>query len=185
MSTQLEQQLSTPIAACTRARACGWAACGLATAMIAGCGNSAPARPVGTATVERLIAASIEARYHVYTSVHCPPSVPRRVGFAFACAANLEVGSYPVLVTVASTSGRLRYRSLARLVALDTAKVRRAIAASILRQRGLRASVSCPAEVLQQAGISFKCAATVGKRAYPVTVTQVDGNGRVRYIVER
>lgn len=70
-----------------------------------------------------------------------------------------------------------------RPVTLNTKRVERAIVASIFSQRHLHASASCPAEVVQQKGVQFTCAATVSGRRYPVTVTQIDGSGHVTYIV--
>jgi hypothetical protein len=164
---------------------CGaWIALVLTAVTVTACGSSrAPA--FGTAAIARAIATSIANAHHLRSAVRCPPSVPRRAGFVFACAASLDVGTYPVLVTVTSARGRVRYENPAPLVVLDTAKVRRAIARSILQQRRVRASVRCPAEVIQQEGVAFKCAATVGGRALPFSVMQVDGSGDVRYLGER
>jgi hypothetical protein len=163
----------------------GWLACALATAALAGCGSSSKASTITTAAIAHVIETSIAGQHHLHTTVHCPPRVPRRPGFSFACAANLDVGTYPVLVTVTSASGRVRYQNPAPLVVLDTAKIQRAIARSILQQRSLRATVACPKAVIQQAGLAFRCTAIVRGRSYPFEVTQVDGAGHVRYVGER
>jgi hypothetical protein len=64
---------------------------------------------------------------------------------------------------------------------LNTAKVERAIARSILQQRGIHAAVLCPARVPQTSGHAFTCTARLDVGSYPVAVTEIDGNGRVRY----
>jgi hypothetical protein len=64
---------------------------------------------------------------------------------------------------------------------LDTVAVERAIANSILAERHFAATVSCPPGVPQQKGRVFTCTAHPTVGAYPVSVTEVDGNGHVRY----
>jgi hypothetical protein len=176
---------SSPDPVRKRGLAAGWLACGVAATALGGCGSSSRASTIGTAAIARVIESALAKQHHIHTKVRCPPSVPRRPGLTFACAANLEVGTYPVLVTVTSASGGMRYQNPAPLVVLDTAKVQRAIARSILQQRHLRAAVVCPAEVIQQEAVSFKCIAAIGKRGFPFAVTQVDGSGHVRYVGER
>ncbi|MBV9918640.1 MAG: DUF4333 domain-containing protein [Solirubrobacterales bacterium] len=68
-------------------------------------------------------------------------------------------------------------------VILNTERVERAIETAILQQRHLRASVSCPVNIVQRQGVVFLCQATVGGRNFPVTVTQVDGKGHVTFAV--
>jgi hypothetical protein len=135
-----------------------------------------------SAQVERAIESTIRSERGVQTSVQCPAGVPRRTGYAFTCTARLEVGSYPVAVVEKDAAGHVRYGNQAPLVALDVARIRRAIASAILAQRKLRATVSCPATVLQQADLRFTCAATVAGRTHPFEVTEVNSAGRVRYI---
>jgi hypothetical protein len=65
---------------------------------------------------------------------------------------------------------------------LNTVTVQRSIAASILAQRHLNATVRCPSNVPRKAGLTFTCMATVGGRQYPFAATEVDGKGRVRYV---
>ncbi len=43
------------------------------------------------------------------------------------------------------------------------------------------AAVTCPAEVIQQAGVVFACTAMVNGQRYQFGVTELDGNGHVRY----
>lgn len=68
-------------------------------------------------------------------------------------------------------------------VILNTERVEQAIQASILQQRHLRSSVSCPVNIEQRQGVVFYCRASVGGRSFPVVVTQVDGRGHVRFAV--
>ena len=68
-------------------------------------------------------------------------------------------------------------------VILNTERVERSIEASILAQRHLTATVSCPVNIVQKAGVVFDCQATVGSRQFPVVVTESDGNGHVTYVV--
>jgi hypothetical protein len=64
---------------------------------------------------------------------------------------------------------------------LETGKVERAIAQSSLAQRGVHAQVSCPADVPQEKGFSFTCAATVGKVDTAFVVMQRDEFGHVEF----
>jgi hypothetical protein len=150
------------------------------TQYLSGCGSSTPT--LNTAPVERAIAASILAQHHLYATVHCPPKVSRKAGVVFTCTAGLNVGAYPVRVTETNTSGHVQYENPAPLVALDIAGVEHAIEQSIHSERHLAATVTCPAEVLQQAGIAFTCTARVNGRLYPFAVSEVDGDGHVRYV---
>jgi hypothetical protein len=59
--------------------------------------------------------------------------------------------------------------------------VERAIAGSILTQRHVHANVTCPANVPRRAGLAFTCMAKLNVGAYPVSVTEVNSSGRVRY----
>ena len=68
-------------------------------------------------------------------------------------------------------------------VILNTDKVERAIESSIQTQRHLDSTVSCPVNIIQKAGVTFICQATVQGRLFPVDVTEVDGNGHVTYVV--
>ncbi len=64
---------------------------------------------------------------------------------------------------------------------LDTVVVERAIANSILAERHVDATVGCPPRIPQQKGRVFTCTARLAVGAYPVSVTEIDGNGHVRY----
>lgn len=154
----------------------------LALAALAGCGSSAGTATLDTIKLERAIAGSILTGHHVYTLVSCPTHVPQQRGHRFACTANLSVGSYPVYVTEMDGGGHVSYGDDAPLQTLDTQRVERSIAAAIDAQRGLRARVACPSEVLQQRGLGFTCTAVVGDKHYPFAVTESDGDGHVRYV---
>jgi len=65
-------------------------------------------------------------------------------------------------------------------VKLDNAALERSIAESILTQRHVYTLVSCPAEP-QREGITFTCKAMLTVGTYPITVTETDGSGHVRY----
>lgn len=153
--------------------------------VLASCGDGSHTQTLGTAAIERAIAQSILAQHDLRTHVECPREVRREAGVIFKCTARLDVGAYPILVTETNDRGHVSYENSSRLVVLDIAKIQRAIGASILRQRHLRSAVSCPAHVLQQAGIRFLCTATVDGRAYPFDVTEIDADGHVRYVGRR
>jgi hypothetical protein len=135
-----------------------------------------------TVAVERAVAQSILTQHHLHATVKCPSKVPQTAGLVFTCAASLDVGTYPVSVTETNGSGHVRYQNQAPLVILDIAGVERAIEQSILSQRHLHAAVTCPAEVIQQAGVVFACTAMVNGQRYQFGVAELDGNGHVRYL---
>jgi Domain of unknown function (DUF4333) len=149
-------------------------------ASLSGCGTSKPA--LNTVTDERAIAASLLAQHHLYATVRCPPRVPRKAGTVFTCTASLNVGTFPVTVTERNSAGHVSYQDRGPLVALDIAKVAQAIKQSIGSQRHLDATVTCPAEVIQKAGIIFTCTATISGKPYPFEVTETDNEGHVRYV---
>lgn len=136
---------------------------------------------MSTAQIEKAITRTILRQRNVQTTVHCPPKVQRKAGVGFTCTAKLEVGSYPIAVTETDSIGRARFGSAAPLVILNIAKVQRAIQTSILSQRHLNSTVSCPAQVLQQAGIAFTCTATVNGKGYPFAVGEDNSHGHVHY----
>jgi hypothetical protein len=149
-------------------------------ALLMGCGSSSST--MSTAQIEKSISHTILRERGIRTSVRCPSRVQRKAGTEFVCSANLEVGSYPIAVTETDSRGRTRFGNTAPLVILNIAKVKRAIEASILAQRRLRAKVSCPAQVLQRAGIKFACTAVVAGRPYPFAVNETNANGHVSYV---
>jgi hypothetical protein len=152
----------------------------VAAACVSACGSSSPT--LNSAGIERAVANSILKERGVYAKVACPSKIPLEAGHVFVCQAHLDVGTYPVTVTETNAAGHVRYENRTPLVVLNTAKVERAIRASIFSERHLHSSVLCPAEVLQQAGVVFTCQATVDGKSYPFTVSEVDGKGHVRYV---
>jgi hypothetical protein len=64
---------------------------------------------------------------------------------------------------------------------LNTVTVERAVAASILAQHHLYATVSCPSKVPQKAGYAFICTASLNVGTYPVSVTEINSRGHVEY----
>jgi hypothetical protein len=166
---------------------------GVATAMlvavcVSACGSSgssgSSARTLDSVKVEHAIANSILREHGLDTMVACPSKVVQQAGHTFTCTARLDVGTYPVTAIEVGDSGQVRFQDSAPLLALDIADVRRSIEASVFSQRGKHATVSCPAEVLQRAGLKFTCTAVVAgaSRSYPFLVSEVDAAGHVRYI---
>lgn len=64
---------------------------------------------------------------------------------------------------------------------LDEKKIERAIERSSQAQRGLHASVTCPADIAYEKGRTFDCIAVVGEVRTRFVVTQTDAVGHVRY----
>jgi Domain of unknown function (DUF4333) len=64
---------------------------------------------------------------------------------------------------------------------LDTGIVQKAIEESVLAQRHVHASVTCPSVVPQEQGHDFVCIATVGKKKTPFVVEQTNDGGHVTY----
>jgi hypothetical protein len=64
---------------------------------------------------------------------------------------------------------------------LDEKKIERAIERSSQAQRGLRPSVTCPADIAYEKGVAFECIAVVGDVRTRFVVTQTDAMGHVRY----
>jgi len=162
--------------------AVGLAAALLAAGYLAGCGTSTST--LDSVRVERAIADSILSEHSLYATVSCPSSVPQEKGHVFTCQAHLDVGTYPIRVTETNAAGHVRYENRRPLAVLDSAKVQNAIRASILHQRDLASTVRCPSEVLQKAGLSFTCRATVSGRSYSFAVHETDGRGNVRYTAQ-
>jgi hypothetical protein len=149
------------------------------------CGSSSTkARTLNVAKVETAIVRSILKERSLTATVECPGSVPQRSGYKFTCQAVLDAGAYPVSVIETDGNGHVRYENAHPLLVLDVAKVEQAIEASVYSQRRLHATARCPAEVLQAAGVTFDCSATVGisSHRYPFRVTEIDAHGHVRYV---
>lgn len=155
---------------------------------LAGCGSGGGSYLNG-AIVERSIASSLLNQQHVYTSVLCPSHIPQRKGHVFQCSAGFDVGRYAVPVTEVDGAGHVHWSTRAPVHLLKVNDVSTAIRRSVLTERGVRSTVSCPARVLEQKGLAFTCRAVVRSGtaqvkagAYPFKVTQVDGAGHVTYV---
>ncbi len=64
---------------------------------------------------------------------------------------------------------------------LNTVTVEHAVAASIMAQHHLYATVICPSKVPRKAGFAFKCTASLNVGTYPVSVTETNSKGHVEY----
>lgn len=69
-------------------------------------------------------------------------------------------------------------------VILSAAPIEASIKRTLLTQRHLSSTVSCPDDVIQKAGVTFYCYATVKDRRYPVMVTETNNLGHVTYVVQ-
>lgn len=149
---------------------------------LSACGSST--QSLDSAKIEHSIAQSILKEHGLHATVICPSGMGVQKGQSFTCAAHLDVGAYFVTVTETNSSGHVRYSGRRPLTALNIAKVQRAIEDSIFRQRHASAKASCPPEVLQQAGLSFRCTAVIhgSSRHYPFAVSETDNAGHVRYV---
>jgi hypothetical protein len=172
----------TPISRLFLTRLTGAATVLLASVCLSACESST--RILDSVTVERAIARSILRERDLYTTVACPSKVPQLAGRVFTCTARLDVGAYPVTVTEINGSGHVGFQDERPLVVLNVAKVQRAIEASVFDQRHVRATASCPAEVLQRAGLVFQCTAVIDGEShrYPFVVSEVNDAGHVRYV---
>jgi hypothetical protein len=171
----------------TRVQTAGVLAAAFSALALGGCGSGAGASSTITLDsvhVERAIATSILRERGLEATVTCPASVPQQVHHVFTCQAHLNVGTYPVTVTETNGDGHVRYENQTPLEVLDIAHVQKAIETSILEQRRLRSRVTCPREVLQQAGLAFTCQALVDGSSYPFAVTELDNSGHVRYAAQ-
>ena len=64
---------------------------------------------------------------------------------------------------------------------LNTVTVEHAVAASIAAQHHLSATVKCPSNVPRKAGWAFTCTASLNVGTYPVSVTETNNKGYVKY----
>jgi hypothetical protein len=64
---------------------------------------------------------------------------------------------------------------------LNTVRVERSIAATILAQHHIEIPVSCPANIPLEVGRGFECRAKLEVGTYPIRAIEVNGAGRVRY----
>jgi len=156
-----------------------WIALAPLAALPVGCGSSSPR--LNIPTVERAIAASVQAEHHLTVNVDCPPDVEKRAGVTFACRIRLAAGSYQVHAVETDGNGRVRYESRAPLVVLNTSAIERAIERSLAGRGRPSARVSCPAPVLQRKDVSFICSSRAGAQVGRFKVTVLNEAGSVVY----
>jgi len=155
----------------------------LSATLVCACGRSSMAN-LSALRIEHAVEGAIAQQRGLQTTVACPSKIPERAGYVFTCSAQLDAGAYPVMVTETDGHGHVRYENPGPLSTLNVAKVQQAIWLSILRQRRLRSTVTCPAEVLQRAGVTFTCTAVISGKGYryPFAVHEVDDKGHVQYV---
>jgi hypothetical protein len=155
----------------------------LSVMFVAACGRSSMAS-VSAIRVEHAVENTIAQQRGLRTTVACPSRIPQRAGYVFTCNAQLDAGAYPVMVAETDDLGHVRYENPGPLSTLNIAKVQQAIWLSIFRQRSLRSTVTCPAEVLQHAGVTFTCTAVINGEGYryPFAVRELDNTGHVQYV---
>ena len=114
----------------------------------------------------------------------CPP-LARRPGLR-RCPGTLAGALACAALIGACGSSKSSSTSTGASTKLDTARVARSIEQSILAQRHLKAIVSCPTGVLQEAGHTFECTARIkkGKKvtSTPFVVTIHNSRGYVTYV---
>jgi hypothetical protein len=64
---------------------------------------------------------------------------------------------------------------------MNTAKIERAIASTILAQKGVHTTVTCPKRVTVKSGYRFTCSAALAVGAYPMYVVEQNAHGAVNY----
>jgi hypothetical protein len=104
-----------------------------------------------------------------------------------ACVVVTTIASVALLSACGSSSPSST--TAAKPTDLDTARVARSIAQSILAQRHLHAKVVCPVGIPQEAGKTFECVATTPNAKKPKTtvttpfvVTVESSKGYVTYV---
>ena len=137
--------------------------------------------PLGLATVEKAIEQTIKAGHHITTHVTCPAGVPQQSGYRFVCNAALDVGTYPVKVLETNARGGVSYANSAPLVVLDSHRIGLAIADAIRKKRHEKATVTCPAQILEAKGLKFTCTAKLKKGSGSFVVTETDAQGNVSF----
>jgi hypothetical protein len=83
---------------------------------------------------------------------------------------------------LAAATGLAACGGSSQVTILNTEKVERAIAQSIMRDRGLQSYVSCPSGVHQQRGLTFICSAQLHHGTTAFVVKQIDNRGDVTYV---
>lgn len=162
----------------------GSVAAGLA---LTGCGSSH--RYLNDQGVEQSLAKSVEARQHFRAHVVCPASIPDKAGEKFTCTVVLAAGSATIMVQEVGGAKNLDWSSRSGLVALDTGHVVAAIRDAVRAQRGVSPTVTCPAPILQQTGVKFRCSAVVSASTsrvqagtYRFEVVETNDYGHVTFV---
>jgi hypothetical protein len=148
-----------------------------------GCGQASTAT-LNVGPVQRAIKQSILTQHHVSTTVRCPAEVALKTGQRFRCRASLDAGTYAVDVVELNARGGVSYANSAPLRLLNGRTVELAIVAAVKHQKHLRATVRCPASILQASGVTFTCTARTKLGSGPFMVTETDGAGHVRFVGE-
>jgi hypothetical protein len=157
---------------------------GLIAAACGGSGGSGTtATTVSPAHVEAAIASSIHRSRHVDASVTCPSGVPIHRHARFYCVAQVGAQITPFRVTETGEHGRVSYVGVSpqHTHLLGTTAVAQAIVAKIRSSKGVKAVVSCPADIPMQRGLPFACTAKTKSGDTHFEVRQVDNHGHVTY----
>ena len=93
------------------------------------------------------------------------------ISAAVACAASISACGSSKSSTTPAAGGTL-----------NTTQTKLAIEDSILKQRHIHATVTCPPEVVKEAGRVFTCVATSAKGKTNFTVTEKNNRGYVTYV---
>jgi hypothetical protein len=156
--------------------------------LAAGCGGAASTTttsskpPLAVASIEKAIQQSIHTQHGITTVVTCPTNAPRKTGYRFYCTAALDAGTYAVVVRELNTRGGVSYSNSAPLNVLDSHRIALAITEAVRSKRHLKATVTCPASILQAKGVKFTCRAEIKKGAASFLVTETDSHGHVSFI---
>lgn len=165
-----------------RAHSCFLAgAAALAALTLTACGGGDPT--IKTTGYAKAIQKSVLDQHNQVVKVECPAEVKKKKGEAFTCNVKLEVGTYPVTVTMVDDKGAVKYGNSTPLTLLDTGQVQHAIGVEIRHQRHLGSKVSCPKQVLQKQGLTFFCTAKVQDGVTTrFKVQQTDDKGHVTFV---
>lgn len=153
----------------------------LAALTLAACGGSDTT--IKTTGYAKAIQKSVLDQHKQVVNVDCPPTVKKKKGESFVCNVKLEVGTYPVTVTMIDDNGKAKYGNSTPLILLDTGQVEHAIGVQIRHQRHLGSDVTCPKQVLQKQGLTFFCTAKVEDGVTTrFKVSQTDDKGHVNFV---
>jgi hypothetical protein len=184
LRSRLDQRAHRSTAPGRRVGARAVAAVGLAALVATACGSSSPPKvaTMATAPVMRAIAQTIKRQHRISTVVVCPAHPKKKAGFRFTCLAKLAVGSYPVEVVETNSHGGVRFSNSTPLRLLNSHTVELAIQRAVHAQRRLKATVVCPAPILQKAGLVFTCTVRTKRGSSRFRVTEANSRGRVTFV---